>query len=206
MLQSSVKKKKQKGVSVVAGNRRRRIMTGCPDCYGKQLRRGLTDKCAVCEWLDSCHYYSNSKGGERSRDVHYRRFQTMPFSKAKGIDVEQAMERAYESGARSFFLPDGREIDLSGVNLELVKICIWLTLEWPETMKAFALKLDPNVKSLEDMAVILKTSRQLLHQHIARECGVGSHPARAKKSAKQKDDPQQQAETDPQQEREKNND
>ena len=196
MLKSSVKKKKPKGVSIVVGSHRRRIMGDAPECYGKQLRRGLDDKCAVCEWLDSCHYFSNSKAGERSRDVHYRSFQAMPFSKAKGKDVEQAMENAYDTGKRSFFMPNGKEVDISEVNVDLVKICIWLTLEWPETMRAFALKLDPRVKSLDDMAVILNTSRQLLHQHIAKECGVGSHPKRAKKSAQPKEEetPQQQQE------------
>lgn len=163
----------------------RRPLKDCPDCYGHMMQRGIEDKCSECEWEASCHVYSYSRGRERSRSVHFNGFQSVPFEQVRGMDVEKALESAYERREDHFSLPNGRRIDLSEVNMTLVKISVWLTLEFPETMRAFALKLDPAVHSLEDMACILHTSKQLLHKRIMRECGVGSVPQRGRRTQKQ---------------------
>ena len=153
---------------------------GILECYGHKILRGDDPKCAQCEWLTSCTYYTSENLGSRSREIHYRDYMAIPFDKVGGLEIEKAMEDALVNRKDVFKTDDGREFDLSGINVELVKITIWLSLEFPETMQALALKLDPRIKSLDDMAAILGTSRQLLHRHIARECGVGSKPQRRK--------------------------
>ena len=153
---------------------------GILECYGHKILRGDDPKCAQCEWLTSCTYYTSENLGSRSREIHYRDYMAIPFDKVGGLEIEKAMEDALLNRKDVFRTSDGKEFDLSGINVELVKITIWLALEFPETMQALALKLDPRIKSLDDMAAVLGTSRQLLHRHIARECGVGSKPQRRK--------------------------
>lgn len=165
-------------------DKREIVQPDFPPCYGHMMQRGLEEKCAECEWEASCHVYSYSRGRERSRAVHFNGFKSVPFEQVKGMDVEKALESACERREDHFSLPNGRRIDLSEVNMTLMKISIWLTLEFPDTMKAFALKLDPSVRSLEDMACILHTSKQLLHKRIMRECGVGSVPQRGRRTGK----------------------
>ena len=166
----------KKTVAVASGS--------CPECYGHQILRGIDDKCSGCEWFESCRYYTSTNIGERSRRIHFQNYVERPYEQVKGLDVQRAMEDAYMSRKPFFLMPDGKKVDVSGVNIDLMKICVWLTLDYPETMRAFVLKFDPDIRSLDDIAAVWGTSRQLIHKHISRECGVGSKPQRRKKSAK----------------------
>ncbi|MBQ4433646.1 MAG: hypothetical protein II894_05780 [Bacteroidales bacterium] len=163
------------------GGNRGVVSEKVPECYGHQILRGIDDRCGDCEWRESCPYYTTTNLSNRSRRIHFKNYVERPYEQVSGTDVQKAMEDAYMARKPFFVMPGGKKIDVSGINIDLMKICVWLTLEFPETMRAFILKFDPNIRSLDDIAAVWGTSRQLIHKHISCECGVGSKPQRRKK-------------------------
>ena len=91
---------------------------GILECYGHKILRGDDPKCAQCEWLTSCTYYTSENLGSRSREIHYRDYMAIPFDKVGGLEIEKAMEDALLNRKDVFRTSDGKEFDLSGINVE----------------------------------------------------------------------------------------
>lgn len=87
-------------------------------------------------------------------------------------DGEEIEDTAGERTA--YVLPGGVRIDSGDVNLSIIKVCVWLAIEQPATARAFMLKLDPNIRCLQDIADMLGVSKQAVHQRITRELGINS--------------------------------
>ena len=138
---------------------------GIPECYGHYI----SGRHCNCEWAVSCAYYTYDEIGQRSRNVRFQDFETVPLSEnmdfiSEGTDGDRTIR---------VNIPGAEQIDLSEINLHVIKIMVWLALENPAAAKALMLKLDPNIKCLQDIACVLGVSKQAVQRRVASELGIG---------------------------------
>lgn len=138
---------------------------GMPECYGQFISGRRCD----CDWSTSCKFYTFDHKGERSRQSRWDNYEAMPIIE----DMEWADESSEPSRMHKFKLPGGKTIEASAMHLPIIQVCVWLALEKPAAMRALMLKLDPDVKSLQDIADILKISKQAVQKRVAGELGIG---------------------------------
>ena len=152
---------------------------GKPLCFGHYI---FGRQC-ICTDAWPCQYYTSMNKASRSRERHWAGYATVPL--IDGMDWECPPECAgtqYDDGGdddrhrnrvNSVRLEDGTEVEPSDVNIKLMTACLALGIEKPHSAKALLLKLDPDVKSLQDMADIIGITKQGLQRRIATELGVG---------------------------------
>lgn len=138
---------------------------GKPVCFGQFI----SGRKCNCEWSVACVFYTYDQKGTKSRQTRWRDYETMPI--IEGMDWPD--ESGEPSLMQSFRLPDGRMIEASSINLPIIQICVWMAIENPASMRALMLKMDPDVRSLQDMADILKISKQAVQKRVAGELGIG---------------------------------
>jgi len=138
---------------------------GKPVCFG-QFINGR--RCS-CEWATACVFYTYDQKGTKSRQTRWRDYETVPIIES----MDWPDESGEPSQMQSFKLPDGQLIQASSINLPIIQICVWMAIENPAAMRALMLKMDPDVRSLQDMADILKISKQAVQKRIAGELGIG---------------------------------
>lgn len=138
---------------------------GKPVCFG-QFINGR--RCS-CEWATACVFYTYDQKGTKSRQTRWRDYETVPIIES----MDWPDESGEPSQMQSFKLPDGQLIEASSINLPIIQVCVWMAIENPAAMRALMLKMDPDVRSLQDMADILKISKQAVQKRIAGELGIG---------------------------------
>ena len=138
---------------------------GKPVCFG-QFINGR--RCS-CEWATACVFYTYDQKGTKSRQTRWRDYETVPIIES----MDWPDESGEPSQMQSFKLPDGQLIEASSINLPIIQICVWMAIENPAAMRALMLKMNPDVKSLQDMADILKISKQAVQKRVAGELGIG---------------------------------
>jgi len=138
---------------------------GIPVCYGNYL----SGRRCNCEWSVSCAYYTYDEIGQRSRNIRFQDYETVPLVENMDfIADETGNERTIRVN-----LPGAEQIDLSEINLHVIKIMVWMALENPAAAKALMLKLDPQIKCLQDIACVLGVSKQAVQRRVAAELGIG---------------------------------
>lgn len=137
-----------------------------PLCYGA-YRKGR--KCD-CQYAASCRAYTFFDIGDKSADRKWTNYQTVPLE--DGMDWSE--EESLASLKREpFTLPNGEELDVSEVNLELIQMFVWFAIENPKAAEALMLKINPKIRSLEDIATKLNVTRQAVQKRVANELGIG---------------------------------
>lgn len=147
-----------------------------PKCYGHFV---AGHKCE-CEFVTSCQYYTYDNMGERSRQRKWDNFLSTPLDEK--IDWESdVQDNEYAENIElndKYFDGNGKSYAPSEVDINIIQTYVWLAIEAPETAKALMLKLNPNIKSLQDMADIQGLTKQAIHKRIAQELGVGQRNLR----------------------------
>lgn len=137
-----------------------------PKCYGTFKKGRRCD----CQFAASCRAYTFFDVGEKSQDRKWTNYQTVPLEEGMDWSEEENLASLQRS---PFTLPNGDELDVSEVNLELIQILVWFALENPKAAEALMLKIDPKIRSLEDIANKLNVTRQAVQKRVANELGIG---------------------------------
>ncbi len=138
---------------------------GKPVCFGQFISGRRCD----CEWQTACVFYTYDERGTKSRQARWTHYETMPIID----DMDWPDESGEPTVMQSFKLPDGRTVEASSINLPIIQVCVWMAIENPAAMRALMIKMDPDVKSLQDIADILKISKQAVQKRVAGELGIG---------------------------------
>lgn len=105
-----------------------------------------------------------------SRQRKWDEYQTVPILEGVDWTNEEASLSAFNGLFQNAF---GENIDPSEINMQLIKLFVWMTIENPSAARAFMIKLDPDVRSLQDIAERLGVTKQAVQRRVAAELGIG---------------------------------
>lgn len=154
---------------------------GCPKCYGHLI----SGRKCLCQYYVSCREYTFSNIGERKQDIHYQNFETVPLiDNMDWTSDDKALSSMVSTGQEYYVMPNGIRIAASDVNLPLIKVCVMMALEKPRVMRAFMMRLDPRIRSMQDIANVMHVSKQAIQKRIVTELGIGKKTIKEESLAK----------------------
>lgn len=150
------------------------LPNGLPVCYGNFI----SGRRCNCQYAQSCTFYTYDNKAERVRGTHFAEYETVPLNEnilSKTLLDERDFSVEDEEDGIVVKLENGKKINIGNLAPGALKLLLWFTLENPSAMRAILLKMDSNVKCLQDIADIVGVSKQAIQKRIAAELGIGKH-------------------------------
>lgn len=129
-------------------------------CWGTYKK---SKKCSGCQYKDSCYVGKKDTSRQNTENSMWTGFRE--YDDSKKVVFMSSEKRIWK-------LPDGKIVEPSSINMELIIWALREGYESPNSARALALMLS-GAKNLSEIATISGRTRQAERKAIASELGIG---------------------------------